>query len=74
MEIIFGLRQAPRELALHSNEDPTKVKAAIATALEQRKGVIDLTDGQGNDYLIPVKAITYVQIGAAGSRRVGFGS
>ena len=74
MEIIIGLRQAQRELTLQSSDDPAQVKATIATALEQDTGLIDLTDQQDNNYLIPVRAVTYVQIGSSGSRRVGFGS
>ena len=74
VEIIFGLRQAPRELSVHSNDDPMQVKTSIAAALEQGTGLIDLTDQQGNIHLIPVKAITYVQIGSTGTRRVGFSS
>ena len=74
VEIIIGLRQAQRELTLQSSDDPAQVKASVAAALEQDSGLIDLTDQQNNNYLIPVRAVTYVQIGSAGSRRVGFGS
>ena len=74
VEIMIGLRQAQRELTLQSSDDPAQVKATLATALEQDNGLVDLTDQQDNNYLIPVRAITYIQIGSPGSRRVGFGS
>jgi len=74
MEIIFGLRQAPRELNLHSKDDPAQTKAAIAAALEQGSGLIDLTDHNGKTYLIPVPMVAYVQIGSDQTSRVGFGS
>ncbi|MCL1897320.1 MAG: DUF3107 domain-containing protein [Micrococcales bacterium] len=74
MEIIFGLRQAPRELTLQSGDDPIQTKATIASALQQTSGLIDLTDQSGSTYLIPVQAVTYVQIGSDKARRVGFGS
>ncbi|MCL1898460.1 MAG: DUF3107 domain-containing protein [Micrococcales bacterium] len=74
MEIIFGMRQAPRELTIHLNEASDKTTTKITNALEQGSGLINLTDQNGDVYLIPVPAINYVQIGTTGTRRVGFGS
>ena len=74
MEIIFGLRQAPRELSLQSSDDPIQTKASLVSALGQESGLIDITDQNGTTYLIPVRAVSYVQIGSDKARRVGFGS
>jgi hypothetical protein len=45
----------------------------IGDALSSDSGVLRLTDEKGRRFLVQTAKITYVEIGAADVRRVGFG-
>lgn len=73
MEVRIGVQQAARELVLESSEAPEALAKKIANAIKT-DGLLDLTDEKGRRVVVPVAKLAYVEIAAAESRRVGFGS
>lgn len=71
MKVLIAVRQVAREVMVDvdmSEQDfAHAVKAAVAD-----NAVLELSDTQGQKYLIPAGAIGYTQIIAEESRRVGF--
>ncbi|MDO8308082.1 MAG: DUF3107 domain-containing protein [Actinomycetota bacterium] len=73
MEVKIGVQDSPREISLESTESQEAVKTAVEKALKDG-GLLTLTDDRGRTVLVSAAKITYVEIGASSSRRVGFGS
>ncbi|MFM8599171.1 MAG: DUF3107 domain-containing protein [Mycobacterium sp.] len=74
MEVKIGVSDSPRELAFNSSQTPTEVEDLVRTALAGKdSGVLSLTDEKGRRFLVQTSKVSYVEIGAADSRRVGFG-
>ena len=74
MEVKIGVSDSPRELVFNSSETPEQVEHQIKTALAGGESeVLSLTDDKGRRFLVQTGRIAYVEIGAADSRRVGFG-
>ena len=73
MEVKIGIADSPRELVFSSAQSPSEVETAITDALGKDSGVLALTDDKGRRCLVQTARINYVEIGAADSRRVGFG-
>ncbi len=73
MEVKIGVTDSPRELVFNSAQTPAEVEALITDALGKESGVLSLTDEKGRRFLVQTSKITYVEIGAADTRRVGFG-
>ncbi|MFP1153780.1 DUF3107 domain-containing protein [Mycobacterium sherrisii] len=73
MEVKVGITDSPRELVFTSAQTPAEVEDAVNAALREGPGLLSLTDEKGRRYLIQTAKIAYVEIGAADSRRVGFG-
>ena len=73
MEVRIGVQQAARELVLESSESSDSLAKKIAAAMKT-DGLLDLTDEKGRRVVVPVAKLAYVEIAAAESRRVGFGS
>ncbi|MGY4653067.1 DUF3107 domain-containing protein [Mycobacterium sp. URHB0021] len=73
MEVKIGIADSPRELSFNSAQTPTEVEKMIGDALSSDSGVLSLTDEKGRRFLVQTAKITYVEIGAADVRRVGFG-
>lgn len=74
MEVKIGVSDSPRELVFNSSQTPEEVEAAVQTALGKGPSeVLSLTDDKGRRFLIQASKITYIEIGAADVRRVGFG-
>ena len=72
MEIKIGVVESPRELLVASDLSPDEVEALVADALHGKQPVLTLVDDKGRRYVIPSSRISYVEIGAADSRKVGF--
>ncbi|MGE0780426.1 DUF3107 domain-containing protein, partial [Mycolicibacterium sp.] len=65
---------SPRELILSSAQTPAEVEKLVTDALAAgNNSVLALTDEKGRRFLVQSSRIAYVEIGAADSRRVGFG-
>jgi hypothetical protein len=73
VEVKVGVQHSPRELVLESAQSPEEVLAAVTKALGDG-GLLTLTDEKGRQVMVPADKISYLDIGAAEQRRVGFGS
>ena len=73
MEVKIGIQDSRSELSLESTESQEAVMAAVEKAITDG-GLLTLTDDRGRTVLVAGSKITYVEIGANSSRRVGFGS
>lgn len=75
MEVKIGIAESPRELLVSSSQSPDEVQALVDEALKgARDGVLALTDDKGRRFVLPSSRISYVEIGPADGRRVGFGT
>lgn len=73
MEVKIGITDSPRELVFSSRQTPEDVEELVTAALREGAGLLALTDEKGRRFLIHTAKIAYVEIGAADTRRVGFG-
>ena len=74
MEVKIGVSDSPRELVFNSTQTPEEVEALVKAALAKgATEVLSLTDDKGRRFLVQPSRIAYIEIGAADSRRVGFG-
>lgn len=74
MEVKVGVQHSPRELTVESTMSAEEIEAALKAALSDGSGVIALVDDRGRKVLIPADKLTYIEIGEAEVRRVGFGA
>ena len=72
MDIKIGIKNSARELSFDSSATAKELEAKVSSALESDAKLISLTDSKGNVFLVPTKSITYLEIGAEETRRVGF--
>jgi Protein of unknown function (DUF3107) len=72
VEIKIGVVESPRELLVVSDLSPDEVEAIVADALDGKQPVLTLVDDKGRRFVVPSSRISYVEIGAADSRKVGF--
>ena len=73
MEVKIGITDSPRELVFSSPQTPGEVEELVNAAVSGGSGLLSLSDEKGRRFLIQTSKIAYVEIGAADSRRVGFG-
>ena len=73
VEVKIGITDSPRELVFTSTQTPSEVEALVNAALGKDSDVLGLTDDKGRRFVVNSAKIAYVEIGAADSRRVGFG-
>ena len=73
VEVKIGISESPRELVLNTAQTPAEVEEQVRAALEKGAPVLDLTDERGRKVLVQTSKISYVEIGVADARRVGFG-
>lgn len=73
MEIKIGIQHVGREIVIQSTESAEAV-AELVTKAMNGGAELRLTDEKGNLLIIPSNALGYVEIGAAETRRVGFGA
>ncbi|ANY09833.1 DUF3107 domain-containing protein [Pseudonocardia sp. HH130630-07] len=73
MKVKIGIAETPRELVVSSDRTPDEVAQLLSGAMKSDDGLLDLTDDQGNRFVVPVARISYVEIGPAEERKVGFG-
>jgi Protein of unknown function (DUF3107) len=72
VEIKIGVVESARELLVNSDLSPDEVEALVAGALDGKQPVLTLSDDKGRRFVIPSSRISYVEIGASDSRKVGF--
>jgi len=74
VEVKIGVSDSPRELVFTSSQTPSEIEELVTSALSKGSSdVLGLTDDKGRRFLVHTSKITYVEIGAADVRRVGFG-
>lgn len=74
MEVKIGVSDSPRELVFNSTQTPEEVEGLVKAALAKGASeVLSLADDKGRLFLVQTSRIAYIEIGAADSRRVGFG-
>jgi len=74
VEVKIGVSESPRELVFNSSQTPEEVEALVKAALGKgASDVLALTDDKGRRFLVQTSKISYIEIGAADARRVGFG-
>lgn len=72
MDVRIGIKHSNRELSFDSAESATELEKKVAAAIESDTKLISLSDSKGNLFLVPTKALAYIEIGAEEQRRVGF--
>jgi hypothetical protein len=75
VEVKIGVSDSPREIVFNSAQTPGEVEDLVQAALAGAgtSAVLALTDDKGKRILVQAGKISYVEIGAADVRRVGFG-
>lgn len=78
VEVKIGVSDSPRELVFNSSQTPAEVEGLVTAALAEAgspggSSVLALTDDKGKRILVQASKISYLEIGAADVRRVGFG-
>ncbi|EHB58680.1 hypothetical protein MycrhDRAFT_1116 [Mycolicibacterium rhodesiae JS60] len=74
MEVKIGVTDSPRELVFQSSQTPAEVEELVTAAFSKDgSDVLSLTDDKGRRFLVQTAKISYVEIGVADVRRVGFG-
>ena len=74
MEVKIGVSDSPRELVISSSQTPSEVEELVTSALSKGGSeLLSLADDKGRRFLVHTSKITYVEIGVADTRRVGFG-
>ena len=74
MEVKIGVSHSPRDLVFNSSQTPAEVEKLVTSALSpDGAGLLSLTDEKGRRIMVQASKITFVEIGAVDSRRVGFG-
>ncbi|MDJ0395205.1 DUF3107 domain-containing protein [Rhodococcus sp. G-MC3] len=72
MEVKIGVTESSRELVVNSGQSPEEVETLVAEALSGKKDILSLVDEKGRKYLVQSAKVSYVEIGPADSRKVGF--
>jgi hypothetical protein len=72
VEVKIGVAESPRELVVSSTQTPDEVEALVSDALKNPTGLLSLVDDKGRRFVLPSARVSYVEIGPADSRRVGF--
>ena len=73
MEVKIGITDSPREIVFNSTQTPAEVEEVVSAGLSASSELLGFTDEKGRRFLVQAAKIAYVEIGAADSRRVGFG-
>jgi hypothetical protein len=73
VEVKIGIRDIAREVVLETDSTPEEIAGQVEKAITSGSA-LRLTDDKGRQIVVPGGSIGYVEIGAAESRRVGFGN
>ena len=74
MEVKIGISDSTRELVIASAQTPAEVEKLVSAALADGTSTLSLADEKGRKYVVVTSKISYVEIGAAAPRSVGFTS
>jgi len=73
VDVKIGVEDSRSEISLESTESQETVVASVEKAMKDGS-LLTLVDDRGRTVLVNGSKITYVEVGASSSRRVGFGS
>lgn len=75
MDIRIGVTYTPKEVTveLADEMDVATVKGKVEAALDGSEPVLWLEDKKGRHVAVPSEKISYVEIGSAEDRPIGFG-
>jgi DNA-binding MurR/RpiR family transcriptional regulator len=74
MEVRIGVKGAPRELVLDSNQSVDDIQAAIDAAFKNGSPTVTLTDEKGRRIIVAADKLAYIEVAESEGRRVGFSS
>jgi polysaccharide deacetylase 2 family uncharacterized protein YibQ len=74
MEVRIGVKGAPRELVLDSNQTAEDIQKSIDAALKNDAPTVTLTDEKGRRIIVATDKLAYIEIAESEGRRVGFGA
>jgi hypothetical protein len=74
MEVRIGVKGAPRELALDSNQSADDIQKTVDAALKDGTPTVTFADDKGRRVVVATDKLAYVEIAEAEGRRVGFGT
>jgi DNA-binding MurR/RpiR family transcriptional regulator len=74
MEVRIGVKGAPRELVLDSNQSADEIEQIVDAALKDGSATVTLTDDKGRRIVVAADKLAYVEIAESEGRRVGFGA
>jgi Iap family predicted aminopeptidase len=74
MEVRIGVKGAPRELSLDSNQSVDDIQSAVDAALKDGAATVTFTDEKGRRIVVAADKLAYVEIAESEGRRVGFGA
>lgn len=72
MDIRIGIANSPREIAFESAQTSAEVEKIVSAALDADAKFIKLSDDKGKLYIVPTASFSYLEVGGADARRVGF--
>ena len=72
MEIRIGILNSQRELSFESEQTAAEIEKIVNTALDSDAKYFKLADSKGTEFIVPVTALAYLEIGSETSRRIGF--
>ncbi|WP_028708667.1 DUF3107 domain-containing protein [Propionicicella superfundia] len=73
MEIKIGIKHAPREVSIETDETAEQIESLVREAFTG-DGLLALLDTKGRKVLIPIAGIAYLDLGSEHVRPVGFGA
>jgi hypothetical protein len=74
MEVRIGVKGAPRELSLDSNQSVDDIQKAVDAALKDGSPTVTFTDEKGRRIVVAADKLAYIEIAESEGRRVGFGA
>lgn len=74
MEVRIGVKGAPRELVVDSNQSADDIQKAVDAALKDDAPTVTLTDEKGRRIIVATDKLAYIEIAESEGRRVGFGA
>lgn len=74
MEVRIGVKGAPRELVLDSNQSAEDIQKTVDAALKDDSPTVTLTDEKGRRIIVATDKLAYIEIAESEGRKVGFGA
>jgi hypothetical protein len=73
VEVKIGVQNVAREITVETHQTAAEVSSLVSEAVSAGT-LLQLVDDKGRTVMVPGSIIGYVEVGAEGERRVGFGT